>query len=613
METNGDAGMVENATPEENQVEKEEGDSEALEIKEEPQAEEMKDYAEDTMNELLGIYGYDGVDKSMTENLQLHHFAPEDGTSPGPVGQTVEEGVAGVTVHKAADETSPNKQADPSSISVEEQIVCAWCHSSGSKRYTLNTATTSRAFCSEKCFAAFRGSYFRRSKSCFWCHHVRPTAEMFVIVHREKKLPFCSQKCLERYTSEISGKDRDTKIKKILQRRYVNDIRQRSDQSVNGKIGSSSAGTSGGSTQLSQERYPTETLYRTPSKGPKPFSMEEILREEPSNKPENMRVRSESLQQVGSRSESSHSVIKRLKIQTCGEKSVGTEHGGVFLPPPTVMIPYPIFVPVPCPIPVPIPVSSKSFKAAQSASGFKDTHQPSVSHQEVTDSIPNRQNLFPSAFYPVTRTSLPESVPGSNVGPSGYLPLASLPPEGVFHHGTLYPSFLQVPNHGGLNRVVRLRGLPRSASMDLPVHPSTSGTNPSSSFSRSNQKVSSVFPSTPSSHAAGSSTHIDQEPKELSRTVKEALRSHLTRRLSQSALNLTEVGRFPDGSDELRRSHSLSRLPVRGMESVPEVEPSTSSSSSNKRDRNDEDWYSVSSSDDGSVHSKRRKEQDFSD
>ncbi|KAJ8026411.1 hypothetical protein HOLleu_31217 [Holothuria leucospilota] len=121
METNGDAGMVENATPEENQVEKEEGDSEALEIKEEPQAEEMKDYAEDTMNELLGIYGYDGVDKSMTENLQLHHFAPEDGTSPGPVGQTVEEGVAGVTVHKAADETSPNKQAATPAEALQQQ------------------------------------------------------------------------------------------------------------------------------------------------------------------------------------------------------------------------------------------------------------------------------------------------------------------------------------------------------------------------------------------------------------------------------------------------------------------------------------------------------------
>ena len=46
---------------------------------------------------------------------------------------------------------------------------------------------------------------------------------------------------------------------------------------------------------------------------------------------------------------------------------------------------------------------------------------------------------------------------------------------------------------------------------------------------------------------------------ELSPSVREALRCHLTRRLSQSALNLTDVGRYPE-EDQLRRSQSLSRL-----------------------------------------------------
>ena len=46
---------------------------------------------------------------------------------------------------------------------------------------------------------------------------------------------------------------------------------------------------------------------------------------------------------------------------------------------------------------------------------------------------------------------------------------------------------------------------------------------------------------------------------ELSPSVREALRCHLTRRLSQSALNLTDVGRYPE-EDRLRRSQSMSRL-----------------------------------------------------
>ena len=61
-------------------------------------------------------------------------------------------------------------------------------------------------------------------------------------------------------------------------------------------------------------------------------------------------------------------------------------------------------------------------------------------------------------------------------------------------------------------------------------------------------------------HSRGHQTGLPTKGAgELSPSVREALRCHLTRRLSQSALNLTDVGRYPE-EDQLRRSQSLSRL-----------------------------------------------------
>ena len=39
----------------------------------------LQDFAETTMNELLGWYGYDKVDEGDTEKLDLHQFAPSGG------------------------------------------------------------------------------------------------------------------------------------------------------------------------------------------------------------------------------------------------------------------------------------------------------------------------------------------------------------------------------------------------------------------------------------------------------------------------------------------------------------------------------------------------------
>lgn len=473
----------------------------------------------------------------------------------------------------------------------------------------------SRAFCSEKCFAAFRRSYFTGSKPCVQCQKVCLSSEMHKVDHKEVKMFFCSPKCVALHTSELTGKDRDTKIKKMLQRRYANDIQQSVSDNVNGKDGGVETPCASESLRA---RYSSEERNSQVSekRSQRSFTMDDILKSDPSVKhwgADKVKPGSPRCFTGSTSQQPKESKPHRLRP----EFGVFGNDDGVFLPPTTVMVPYPVFVPVPCPIPVPIPVSSKAFKMAQQqTSNLTDPPQlaPSMPQQAAapaatTKSIPSRQNLFPSAFYPVTRTSLPESVPGSSTGPSGYPPLAALPPEGVFHHGGgLYQTFLPVSDRTSLNQFVRLRGLQRSASMDLPVrhYPNPNSLN----VLRSPQKTVLVH----SQQArTNSTTHSEQETKELSRTVKEALRSHLTRRLSQSALNLTEVGRFPEPSDDLRRSHSLSRLPVRGMESVPEAEPSTSYSTANKRERTEEQWHSPSPSENGSVPYKRKREHRYPD
>ncbi|XP_070568163.1 sine oculis-binding protein homolog A-like isoform X2 [Ptychodera flava] len=249
----------------------------SVEVKEEP-TDEMRDFAENTMNELLGWYGYDKVDETDTQGLRLNHFAktmqetlgqfPENEgvtseassteqhssrhkekssldlksgrhghhsrekptTSPlRPIAPSVPAVVPIVGVY-AGNQRQPTLvqgntltvlrnsienrgQSSKESLSVsdgqlpEKQIVCAWCQQFGMKRYTLNTSSESKAFCSEKCFAACRRAYFKRNKVCDWCKHVRHTKEYLDYGSKDRRLQFCSVKCLNQYKMDIFCKE----------------------------------------------------------------------------------------------------------------------------------------------------------------------------------------------------------------------------------------------------------------------------------------------------------------------------------------------------------------------------------------------------------------------
>ncbi|XP_071378766.1 LOW QUALITY PROTEIN: sine oculis-binding protein homolog A [Centroberyx affinis] len=127
------------------------------------------------------------------------------------------------------------------------QIMCAWCQKVGVKRYSLSMGSELKSFCSEKCFAACRRAYFKRNKLgyvrnyaardddglggklpqhsftqdtprlvfktnsdvlvCDWCKHIRHTKEYLDFGAGERRLQFCSAKCLNQYKMDIFYKE----------------------------------------------------------------------------------------------------------------------------------------------------------------------------------------------------------------------------------------------------------------------------------------------------------------------------------------------------------------------------------------------------------------------
>ncbi|XP_054653174.1 sine oculis-binding protein homolog A isoform X2 [Dunckerocampus dactyliophorus] len=240
--------------------------------------EEMKNFAENTMNELLGWYGYDKVELRDSDNLELsdtrQHIsvlaenlpkipAPRESSEASPdranSSQSLPNTKNGVTEPSTTmpfTSTTSTKEHGNQSITVpvvplplikpsadedatNAQILCAWCQKIGVKRYSLSMGSELKSFCSEKCFAACRRAYFKRNKArdddglggkllqhsftqdtprlvfktnsdvlvCDWCKHIRHTKEYLDFGAGERRLQFCSAKCLNQYKMDIFYKE----------------------------------------------------------------------------------------------------------------------------------------------------------------------------------------------------------------------------------------------------------------------------------------------------------------------------------------------------------------------------------------------------------------------
>ncbi|XP_061552262.1 sine oculis-binding protein homolog A isoform X1 [Phycodurus eques] len=248
--------------------------------------EEMKSFAENTMNELLGWYGYDKVELRDSDNLDMgetpqHISVLKENLLPKIPASRQSSAVSldganrsqsllnsrnGVSEHPTIHSTSTTSTkehgnqpitvpvippplikppTDDDAISV--QIMCAWCQKIGVKRYSLSMGSELKSFCSEKCFAACRRAYFKRNKLgyrrsyaardddglggkllqhsftqdtprlvfktnsdvlvCDWCKHIRHTKEYLDFGAGERRLQFCSAKCLNQYKMDIFYKE----------------------------------------------------------------------------------------------------------------------------------------------------------------------------------------------------------------------------------------------------------------------------------------------------------------------------------------------------------------------------------------------------------------------
>ncbi|KAM6913058.1 sine oculis-binding protein homolog A isoform 1-T1 [Xenentodon cancila] len=248
--------------------------------------EEMKSFAENTMNELLGWYGYDKVELRDSDNLEIeetpqHISVLKENSLPKiPASTMNSEGSSDRANSSLSVPASRNGVIEPSTTlstsmasskdhgnlpimvpmippplikppadedALNVQIMCAWCQKVGVKRYSLSMGSELKNFCSEKCFAACRRAYFKRNKLgyirnctakdddglggkllqhsftqdtprlvfktnsdvlvCDWCKHIRHTKEYLDFGAGERRLQFCSAKCLNQYKMDIFYKE----------------------------------------------------------------------------------------------------------------------------------------------------------------------------------------------------------------------------------------------------------------------------------------------------------------------------------------------------------------------------------------------------------------------
>ncbi|KAG7466019.1 hypothetical protein MATL_G00160410 [Megalops atlanticus] len=247
-------------------------------------------FAENTMNELLGWYGYDKVELRDSDDIEIRNYpdgearqhisvlkenslpkakgldnsagSPTNANSshavPTPRNGVMESSSAPSSSSSSAKEhgtvpiivplippplIKPPAEEDVSNV----QIMCAWCQKVGVKRYSLSMGSELKSFCSEKCFAACRRAYFKRNKLgylrnypardddghgeklpqhsysqdtprlvfkinsdvlvCDWCKHIRHTKEYLDFGAGERRLQFCSAKCLNQYKMDIFYKE----------------------------------------------------------------------------------------------------------------------------------------------------------------------------------------------------------------------------------------------------------------------------------------------------------------------------------------------------------------------------------------------------------------------
>ncbi|XP_071954925.1 uncharacterized protein [Antedon mediterranea] len=592
---------------------------------------DVSDYAQNTMNELLAIYGYEGVDKSVTRQLHLINFSQKESDPEGQVPTSEVEDDSNSQESVQMQSTSPrissngsaeqqpiSQQSDSSSemntSQTDNKILCDWCKSYRPKLFTLSTSTQTKAFCSERCFAACRRAYIKPIKKiCNWCKHSRHNTEYVTYQHGSQTLQFCSGKCLAQYkkNEDLNDNNEPSDMNysegatiETLRKRPLLEARSSATVVPSESVGNTA--TNDSRTVLVNSTYKNQPLNLTsplpntrinllpttqlmPGQMFSPFQTinSPIFQFPTLMQPHQMLVQQPPPPLVinqHSNQRSHRGEQDRMKHQdkphyrtsenaTRKNKTANTSANGCepetttalptsLLPPTTIMVPHPVFVPIPIPIPIPIPVPTDKFSKIFEntfANLRPESEEPVstkvTSEEKLVEKTEERNSLLtPQINIREKRKLLPKPKHNPSYMPVQQ-PYASMsshqPPPECFSPAD--PVSLHRPQFVMLNR-------PPPNKLPIPRMPRKP---PMKERDDVLLKISDKYPR----QLSASTSQLNGIEKignaESSSKVREALRCHLTRRLSQSAVNLVEAAKLKVGrttADELRRSLSLGRL-----------------------------------------------------
>uniref|UniRef100_A0A1A9WW51 Sine oculis-binding protein homolog n=1 Tax=Glossina brevipalpis TaxID=37001 RepID=A0A1A9WW51_9MUSC len=183
-----------------------------------------EEFAETTMNELLGWYGFDGIDRSDLSpnnvferlgcNRKLATLLPYQQRREHYLQETEYLHILNHQKNNNNNSNSSGKSMNCHSYRAtlgEDKrnfINCCWCRRPvphNAPEY-LTTSDGPR-FCSESCFAQSRRASFKKAKTCDWCKHVRNAVNYVDFQDGASQLQFCSDKCLNQYKMQIFCKE----------------------------------------------------------------------------------------------------------------------------------------------------------------------------------------------------------------------------------------------------------------------------------------------------------------------------------------------------------------------------------------------------------------------
>ncbi|XP_050428521.1 sine oculis-binding protein homolog B [Adelges cooleyi] len=344
-------------------------------VKKENPDEEIKEYVETTMNEMLGWYGYD---KMNSKDCSLHsvNLMKLKNKYRSRSGSTEPD--------TSSDEyVSPRSPSTLSSSPVEQITTCGWCDKAiAAKAFTFRTAEPNieKVFCSEQCFSQYRRANFKRNKTCDWCRHLRHTVNCVDFQDGDHQLQFCSDKCLNQYKMNIFCKETQAQLElhphlqntslpesvcKSLEPNlplitpdlWLRDCQSPSDRSPSPRKSSPA--------EPPQLRVSNKLFDRPSRKRKRLLNTEEVRTPQPGYNQCQSRVpvyctpplcRSPVFTQSQPTSSNTSSSEQQAPPQPPPPSIYPMTMPQSILPPPMILVPYPIMLPIPIPIPIPIPL-----------------------------------------------------------------------------------------------------------------------------------------------------------------------------------------------------------------------------------------------------------------